>query len=199
MGKKEGSTNFVLPIIVAWSRCSHDSTTAAMSTLVVVIVNKDNCMHTISHAPALVIYSTQAVKISTSDAFGQFDTITKLCNLSNSKVFLDSNRFSSHVNDLMEEQSLTPTLDIISASLNSLQVPGPHVFTSIYSEATDTNVDHVVEEVGNLAPDIVLATVQIIEGHQVAVTNFVNISVVIDFTVGLVEILVGKGDSVVAL
>ena len=55
--------------------------------------------------------------------------------------------------------------------MNGLEVAGPHVFAGVHAEALDPDIDEVVEVVGNLAPHVVLAPVQVVQGHQVAVTN----------------------------
>ena len=199
MGQQEGSSNLVLPVIVVRTTGSEHTTCSTVSSLVVMVVNKHHSMHTISHAPVSIKDTTKTVKVSTPDTLGQLDTISELGHLANTKVFLDSDGFSSHVNDLMEEQRFASLGQIIDSSLDGLKITWPHVLTGINSESLDSNVDEIIEVVSNLSSDIVLATIQIIETDQVAVPHLIRISIVLDLTVGLVEVKAAEWNSRIIL
>ena len=70
---------------------------------------------------------------------------------------------------------------------------------SVNPESFDAQVDEVVDVIGNLLPDVVLAAVQIVQADQVAVTDLIRVLVVADLTVGLVEVSAAERNSWVFL
>lgn len=70
---------------------------------------------------------------------------------------------------------------------------------SVNPESLDTQVDEVVDVVGNLLPDVVLTAVQVVQADQVTVTDLICVIVVADLTVGLVEVTTSERNSGVFL
>ena len=60
---------------------------------------------------------------------------------------------------------------ITDLSLDGLQVAWPHVLAGIHAEPLHPDVDQVVEIFSHLGPHIVFAAVQVVQAHQIAVTN----------------------------
>lgn len=52
-----------------------------------------------------------------------------------------------------------------------LHVPGPHVLAGVDAEAGDAPADERVHEVHDLPADVLAALVQVVQPHQLAVTN----------------------------
>jgi len=73
------------------------------------------------------------------------------------------------------------------------------VLGRVNSESLDTKIDQIVDVVSNLAPDVILATVKIIQTNEVAVADLSRVLVVADLTVGLVEVPTGKWNSWIIL
>ena len=199
--EQEGCSNLVLPVIVTLDIIGgcQDSSSSTMTSLVVVIVNKDNSMHTISHSPVLVVDASKTIPISAIDTLGKFYSVPELRHLSNSKVLLDTDRFTAHVNNLVEEKRTTSLRKIFGLSLYSLQISRPHVLAGINTESFNSDVDHIVEIRRDLLPHVLLAAVQVVEADQVAVTDLLRVAVVLNLAVGLVEVQAAEGDSVVIL
>ena len=60
---------------------------------------------------------------------------------------------------------------LFTSYLESLEVPGPHVLGGVDPEAPDADADEVVDVLGDLVLDVVLAVVEVVQAHQVAVAN----------------------------
>ena len=83
--------------------------------------------------------------------------------------------------------------------LNGFEISRPHVFRSVDPKALDTKADQIIDEVSNLASDIILAPIKIIKTHQVTVADFSWVLVVANLAVGLVEVQSRKGNSWIVL
>ena len=70
---------------------------------------------------------------------------------------------------------------------------------SINPESLDSKTNEIIDIVCNLSPDIVLASIKIIQTNQVAVADIVGIIVVVDITDRLVEVQVGIWDTIIIL
>jgi hypothetical protein len=58
-----------------------------------------------------------------------------------------------------------------SADLHGLEVTRPHVFAGVHAEPLHSDVHEIVEIVSDLAAHIILAPVQVVQAHQVAVPH----------------------------
>jgi hypothetical protein len=61
-----------------------------------------------------------------------------------------------------------------SPDLHGLEVAWPHVFAGVHAESLHSDVHEVVEIISDLAAHIILAPVQVVQAHQVAVPHLMQ-------------------------
>ena len=147
VAQEEGGSYLVLPVVVVGSTGGQDSSCASVTSLVVVVVHEHHCVHPVRHAPVCVVDAPQAVEVSAADAFGKLDAVSELGDFANTKVLLDLNGLAAHVNDLVEEKRTASLREVLGHALDGLEIPWPHVLTSVHSESLDSDVNQVIEVV----------------------------------------------------
>ena len=66
--------------------------------------------------------------------------------------------------------------------LNSTTHLRPHVFSSVHSNASHTNIHQVVQVTGHCIAHVIQSAVQVSQTDQVAVAHVVGVSVVVDIS-----------------
>ena len=79
--------------------------------------------------------------------------------------------------------------------LNCFKIFWPHVFGAINSESRDTKVNKIIDVVSNLAPNIILAPIKIIEANNTTVADLCWVLEVANLTVRMVEVCCRKWNS----
>ena len=87
---------------------------------------------------------------------------------------------------------------IIELPHNGLNVSRPHVLGGIHPEALDSNGNQVIDIGRDGIPDFFTAALEVIETHQVAISDIIGIAVVINHTIG-VEVIFIIGDGRIPL
>jgi len=171
VAKHEGYSHLVLPVVVE-SRVafnlvgsSQNSSAASVTSLVVMVVHKDNRVHAVNHSPSLVVDAPQAVEVVAADALSHLQPISELGDFSDTEVFVGRDGFSAHIDHLVEEQRPATTIDILSHSLDGVQVSWPHMFARVHSEATHPNVDHIIVVSRDLLSHILFSSIQVVKTH----------------------------------
>ena len=93
------------------------------------------------------------------------------------------------------------SVEIVQLGIDGLQITGPHVLRGIGPEASDTNVDHSVEEFRLLTTHILGGLLDVTQTGETTVSCLLWVVVVVDFEVSCVarfvsvEIVGTKGDT----
>ena len=179
-----------------------DTSGATMTALIVVVVDKGQSVESVGKSlrkmarfntdlvtTLIKIYLSISVKTAESVIPNASQPISgiELGHLSDAKVLIHVDDLSPLIDDLMEDKR-SISVHVVPHALHGLEVAGPHVLGGVHAEALDAEADQVVDVVGNLASHVVLAAVQVVETHEVAVANLFHVLVVVDFTVGLVKV-----------
>jgi hypothetical protein len=141
--------------------------------------------------------SVEAIKPTVPDT-GKPPSRVEFCDLAQVCVLAHADGLAAVINDLVENEWAF-AVNVRQAALNVLQIARPHVLGSVHPESLDADADEIIDEVGALLPNVVLAAVKISKAHEVAVPDLVHVIVVVNLTVGMVKVPATVGDARITL
>ena len=153
----------------------------------------------VRHAPALVVDPAKPRVVLFPDQLADLEAVPELRGPADSEIFLHCDRLPALVDHLVHKERSASTGQVPHPVNGPLDVIRPHVLGRVHPEADHTEVDAVLEVLGDFLLDVGFAARQVIEAHQVAVPDLCRVAVVLNITDGLVEVLAGERNGRVAL
>lgn len=170
---------------IVWVFESNDGTTTSVTSLVVMVVQEDECA-TVWHQTPLFTKVLQVLDLVS--VVSDLDSVFEFSDTSGAEVLGSSDWFTSLIDDfLIDEWSLAAAEsfssgEIFQAAEDDFQITWPHVFAGVHTETGDSKVNQVVHEGNQLSSDVISSLVQVEKTDKLAVTDLVSITVVFNLS-----------------